>query len=387
MLHKLYPSKYKLPCWLRRLDHSWPTFYSLLAKFILSWFQKSTYGQWCSTQRDMYVYTVIVIHDILWAPLREKRASRGRFGIGSICLIRAKKPVQRREGRAPPQKTLTVVSSSSAVQNLHGHGRIVLIETQARLSILGLIGSSWEEWEASPPHLDTALLSVGGELCPRAGTWKLHSNTCLRGSRILSTRETLKSRTGGLLNMTTKFSGFTLSDSEWGVLFFNSNIAGENTVRSGLHRCLGCSLCLVYRARSVSQCFVQLLLGHFRSLTWQKLKYRRSGYVCVTSSRITIICWAPTLCLSSLRLSRFCGWWRAVLNRDQTLQLQSQAPSPGHAAPSVPKPAHPLFRGNCIVILETSQTAFWTVVSITVFHGSQNTRRKVLRCFPELETG
>lgn len=299
----------------------------------------------------------------------------------------AAQALQHREGRAPLQKTLTVVSSSSVVQNLHGHGRIVLIETQARLSILGLIGSSWEEWEASPPHLDTALLSVGGELCPRAGTWKLHSNTCLRGSRILSTRETLKSRTGGLLNMTMKFSGFTLSDSEWGVLFFNSNIAGENTVRSGLHRCLGCSLCLGYRARSVSQCFVQLLLGHFRSLTWQKLKYRRSGYVCVTSSRITIICWAPTLCLSSLRLSRFCGWWRAVLNRDQTLQLQSQAPSPGHAAPSVPKPAHPLFRGNCIVILETSQTAFWTVVSITVFHGSQNTRRKVLRCFPELETG
>ena len=170
-------------------------------------------------------------------------------------------------GRAPLQKTLTVVSSPSVVQNLHGHGRIVLIEAQARLSISGLIGSSWEEWEASSPHLDTALLSVGGELCPRAGTWKLHSNTSLRGSRTLSTRETLKSRTGGLLNMTTKSSGFMLSDSEWGVLFFNSNIAGGNTVRSGLHRCLGCSLRLVYRARNVSQCFVQLLSGHFRSLT------------------------------------------------------------------------------------------------------------------------
>ena len=103
MLYKLCPSKYKLPCWLRRLGHSWPTFYSLLAKFILSWFQKSTYGQWHSTQRDMYIYTVIFIYDILWALQREKRASHGKPGRGNICLIRAKKSVQReccRAGRA-----------------------------------------------------------------------------------------------------------------------------------------------------------------------------------------------------------------------------------------------------------------------------------------------
>lgn len=56
-----------------------------------------------------------------------------------ICVA----PVpQSREGRALLQKTLTAVSFPPVVQNLHGHGRIVLIETQVRLSIWGLIGSS-----------------------------------------------------------------------------------------------------------------------------------------------------------------------------------------------------------------------------------------------------
>lgn len=191
--------------------------------------------------------SVIVTYDILWArwgrsvPLmavwdRKHLSNQSKE-------IRAAQVLQCREGRAPLQKTLTVVSSPSVVQNLHGHGRIVLIEAQARLSTSGLIGSSWEEQEACSPHLDTALLSVGGELCPRAGAWKLPSDTALRGSRTPSTRDPY-AQDWGLLNMTMRSSGFTLSDAEWGVLFFNSNIAGGNTVRSGLHRCLEFMACL-----------------------------------------------------------------------------------------------------------------------------------------------
>ena len=66
-----------------------------------------------------------------------------------------------RGGRAPLQKTLTVVSSPSVVQNLHGHGRIVLIEAQARLSISGLIGcKEYNQSDFGVDHLVTSMCRV-----------------------------------------------------------------------------------------------------------------------------------------------------------------------------------------------------------------------------------
>ena len=144
---------------------------------------------------------------------------------------------------------------------------------------------------------------------------KANSNTFLRGSRALSTGKTLKFRTGGLPNMTTKSTGFTFSDSEWGMLFSNSKIAGGNTVRSGLHRCLGCSLCPVYRARSASQCSVQLLSGHVIKVSqiWPCLCniVKNSNNLLGSHSVLTT---PQTLTVERL----------AVLNRDQ-----SPAPKPG----------------------------------------------------------
>ena len=144
---------------------------------------------------------------------------------------------------------------------------------------------------------------------------KANSNTFLRGSRALSTGKTLKFRTGGLPNMTTKSTGFTFSDSEWGMLFSNSKIAGGTTVRSGLHRCLGCSLCPVYRARSASQCSVQLLSGHVIKVSqiWPCLcnVVKNSNNLLGSHSVLTT---PQTLTVERL----------AVLNRDQ-----SPAPKPG----------------------------------------------------------
>ena len=154
-------------CRSRRLDHSWSTFYSLLAKLICLGSNNPHMGNDLS-HREMCIFIGIFIYDILWDPRREKCASHSKSGMWNVVSSEQRNPCSVsttvRGGESSVIKNIHGCFPRSVVQNLHGHGRIVLIKTQPGLCISGLIGSSWEQWEANSPHLDAALLSVGGRV-------------------------------------------------------------------------------------------------------------------------------------------------------------------------------------------------------------------------------
>lgn len=170
------------------------------------------------------------------------------------------------------------------------------------------------------------------------------------------------------------------------VLFSTQILLGESLKKWEVasHRCLGCSLCLVYR-QGASQCFVLTSFGFIlKSTNPCQVQYLPIS-LCLAIIK-DVCCWAPTLCLSSLALPQFCVWWWAVLSRDQRLSsskaktlLQAIAQCPQTCSPTIQR------EPTIVPILRTSQTAFWTVVSVLILH--KQTQMAFLQCFPELETG
>lgn len=164
--HKICQSSYKLPGRLRRSAQSGSTFLSLLAKFPLSWFQKRTYGKRrLHTQRCLYLHCDLYITSV-------ETTVHGRDGLVSIQYIWPQERTvhQSNEGRAVLEKQSHCVASPSVAGGLHGHGRVILMETQPGVIY---IGSNWKQLRTVGRQVistwTTAFLSVGGPVCN--GQW------------------------------------------------------------------------------------------------------------------------------------------------------------------------------------------------------------------------